>query len=336
MIWTLYPAADFYKNMPQWEKLNAENLGSAVLSSEFMQWLLRYFGSGNEILAICTDQDSPVAMAIVCKVCPFVWQTFQPSQAPLGAWVARPSLPLDWLLKKLIETLPGMPLLLAITQQDPELIPRPQPTKNILTLDYHETARITVKGSFDDYWRKRGKNLRHNLNRQRNTLSTKGVSMRCETVTAASSAKSVVSEYGQLESTGWKNAIGTAVHSNNQQGKFYGDMLEDLLSKGLGRCYRYYYDNKIVAIDLCMQHYETLTILKTSYDESIQGSSPALHLLKAAMAEIFHDGGIKRVEFYGKLMDWHTKWTDEIRMLYHVNYYRWPSIKWLRSRLQSG
>ena len=26
-------------------------------------------------------------------------------------------------------------------------------------------------------------------------------------------------------------------------------------------------------------------------------------------------------------MDWHTKWTDEKRMLYHLTVYRWPAIK---------
>jgi len=33
-----------------------------------------------------------------------------------------------------------------------------------------------------------------------------------------------------------------------------------------------------------------------------------------------HEAG--RIEFYGKVMDWHTKWSDEIRTLYHVNAYR--------------
>jgi hypothetical protein len=28
------------------------------------------------------------------------------------------------------------------------------------------------------------------------------------------------------------------------------------------------------------------------------------------------------VEFYGPLMEWHTRWTDRARDIYHVNFYR--------------
>ena len=41
---------------------------------------------------------------------------------------------------------------------------------------------------------------------------------------------------------------------------------------------------------------------------------------------IFDEGKIKQIEFYGKLMEWHTKWSDEVRTLYHVNFYRWPIL----------
>lgn len=38
---------------------------------------------------------------------------------------------------------------------------------------------------------------------------------------------------------------------------------------------------------------------------------------------IFEDKGIRRIEFYGKVMDWHTKWSDDFRVMYHINYYPW-------------
>ena len=31
---------------------------------------------------------------------------------------------------------------------------------------------------------------------------------------------------------------------------------------------------------------------------------------------------LHRIEFYGRV-SWHTKWTDEVRKLYHVNVYSW-------------
>jgi hypothetical protein len=26
-------------------------------------------------------------------------------------------------------------------------------------------------------------------------------------------------------------------------------------------------------------------------------------------------------------MEWHLRWTDEVRTMYHVNYYRWPGLR---------
>ena len=44
--------------------------------------------------------------------------------------------------------------------------------------------------------------------------------------------------------------------------------------------------------------------------------------------QIFDGGRIRRVEFYGKVMEWHRRWTDDVRTLYHVNCYR---SSWLRT-----
>ena len=54
--------------------------------------------------------------------------------------------------------------------------------------------------------------------------------------------------------------------------------------------------------------------------------------LKALWAE----GRIRRVEFYGKVMEWHTRWTDQSRTLYHLNCYRWSLLPrahaWIAAR----
>jgi hypothetical protein len=35
----------------------------------------------------------------------------------------------------------------------------------------------------------------------------------------------------------------------------------------------------------------------------------------------------KGLEFYGKVMEWHRRWSDEVRTLYHVNSYRWSGLR---------
>ena len=41
---------------------------------------------------------------------------------------------------------------------------------------------------------------------------------------------------------------------------------------------------------------------------------------------IFADRSFDRIEFYGRVMEWHTRWTDEVRTLYHATTYRWPFV----------
>jgi len=51
------------------------------------------------------------------------------------------------------------------------------------------------------------------------------------------------------------------------------------------------------------------------------------------MDKLFDEGRITRVEFYGKAMEWHLRWTSDVRTLYHLNRYRWSGLKRLRFAL---
>jgi hypothetical protein len=53
-----------------------------------------------------------------------------------------------------------------------------------------------------------------------------------------------------------------------------------------------------------------------------------------AFREVFDDGRLRRIEFYGRMMEWHTRWTEHSRTLYHVNLYRWAIISRVRRELQ--
>ena len=85
--------------------------------------------------------------------------------------------------------------------------------------------------------------------------------------------------------------------------------------------FQYFYENQLVATDLCIKDAHTLIILKTTYDETITTSSPAMLMRRDAFQYIFGNQLVGKIEFYGKVMDWHTKWSEEVRNLYHRNYY---------------
>lgn len=327
MKWKTFPIADFAAFAADWDRL-AERVAPRVpfLRSTFMRPLITHFATGAERIAAGYDGTELVAAAILHKVKPGIWETFQPSQLPLGPVLAPPLADIADLATQLMAVLPGVSVSLGLTQLDPLISTRPHEGDRLETLDYIQTAWVQVEGTFEAYWDGRGKNLRHNIRKQRSKLGEQGVTPRLETITSKDDVAGVLRDYGALESAGWKSSGGTAIHPDNAQGRFYKDMLEAYCAQGQGVMYRYWFNDKLVAVDLCVTGGETLVILKTTYDESIQGFSPAFLMRHEAFPALFAEGRIKRIEFYGKLMDWHKRWTDESRTLYHATLYRW---KWL-------
>ena len=328
MKWQFCPATQFSAHAAAWDRLNQEGAGSPLLSTDFVGPLLAQFANGSELLACGQIDHQRCAMLLLVPGARGTWQTFQPSQAPLGACVHRKGINWTGCLTQLVRQLPGLATQIGVTQQDPEIDARPADSASMRTLDYIRTARITIQSSFEHYWDKRGKNLRQNLNKQRNRLAREGIATRLQISTSAEEVAQAVADFSHLECTGWKGDSGTAVHADDAQGRFYRSMLENFCRNGAGRIYRYWYDEHLVAMDLCIEGSDSIIILKTAYDEKAVGgtTSPALLMRQEQTALLFGEGRLRRIEFYGKVLEWHTRWSDEVRNMYHLNVYRRPLI----------
>lgn len=318
----LLPISSFDQYANAWDSLNISGPNTPVLSCQFIKPLLKHFGSGKEQLVVFGEPNKPLALSVITKDRFGSYISFQPSQAPIGLWVQEKNQNTADLLTALFKKLPFTTMVFGLTQQDPDLIERPTNSGHISTLDYIETGRVSLNKSFDEYWAERGKNLRQNLNRQRNRLEREGVSRALKTITEPNDVDAAIVQYGKLETAGWKSGQGTAIHIDNDQGKFYSDMMQQFCSSNNGFIYQYYYDDELVATDLCIRNNNQFIILKTTYNEEISTSSPAMLMRKDSFPSIFEEKKSKTIEFYGKVMNWHTKWTKEIRTMYHINYKR--------------
>ena len=89
--------------------------------------------------------------------------------------------------------------------------------------------------------------------------------------------------------------------------------------------YRYYFDEmpleQVVQEVPQLEGGGTLVILKTTYDETIKTISPAFLMREESFRGLFEEQQLTHIEFFGKLMEWHTRWTDDVRTLFHVNYF---------------
>jgi CelD/BcsL family acetyltransferase involved in cellulose biosynthesis len=332
--WHLHPARNWPEVAPLWDDVHADARGLPFHQAAYLTPLLEQFGAGDETIAFGHRGSRAVAATLLRHVGVGRMATFQPSQLPLGPWLVAPGEDGVAAARSLLAQLPGLRLALGLTQIDPRLSPRPVDDPRTATLDYISTAWVEVESSFDRYWEERGKNLRANLRKQRNRLAEEGVTLAFDTLTEVAEVSAALAEYGRLESLGWKAEMGTAVRADNAQGRFYEAMLRNFCALGRGRIWRLKFDGKVVAMDLCIEGGETLVVLKTAFDPAFRQVSPAFLLRQDAFRQLFDEGRLRRIEFYGRVMEWHTRWTDRSRVLYHANFYRWSAIPRLRDRLR--
>ncbi len=321
----------------QWDRLNAARLDLPFMSAAALCAALQAFGTGHERLAIGMASGPAdgqvVAMLLLVNDGALRWRTFQPSQLPLGAWVAAPEHDIDTLSRSLMRGPLGLCLALSITQVDPLMAPRQPDAGDNCHADYIHTAWVDIQGSFDDYWAARGKNLRQNLRKQRNRLAADNTPTQMRMFRAPQDMAPALARYGAMESAGWKASQGTAIEANNAQGGFYIQLFEEAAHRGEALIFEYLISDKPAAMNLCLLRNGTLVVLKTTYDESLPKTlSPAFLLREEELQHIFSGQEIRRIEYYGKVMDWHTKLTDNQRALYHLTVYRWPLVKSLAQR----
>lgn len=333
--WAIFPAKRFGELASVWDGLNEACHGPPFLQSRFIRHALKHFGTGRELVAVAGTAGHELAMTVLVAESFGRWQTFQPSQLPLGAWLMRPGLDYGSLGRGLFEALPGCPLMLGVTQQDPMMFDRPASSSLVQALDYVETAWVEISGDFETYWRGRSAHLRQNMRTQRSRLEREGAVPMLEELTDPDEVAGAIGEYVRLEGSGWKAAGGTAVTAGNGQDRFYRTLMEEFCGAGQGTIYRLSIDGRAIAVDLCIVAHGTEVLLKTTYDESLRGISPSTMLKHLAWRRHFESQRVKRCEFFGPFMPWAQLWTTKRRRLFHVNLFRWAGIDLFRRQVRN-
>jgi hypothetical protein len=337
-MWTLSRAVDsFERHRERWDTLNKASGNHILLDSGLVSLLLRHFGSDRIFLAVCDEPDRP-GMALVEKTRSGFWQTFQPSQAPLGLILLGSGHDVPGQMRRLIRSLPGYALGLAVLHQDPDYsafagLP---PGGGVETVDYIRTARVTFSGTFEDYWKARDRHFVRDLARRRRRLTESGIPAELSTIREPGHVAQAIREYGRLETAGWKAELGTAISADNPQGAFYRELLEHFCERQEAVVYRLVLGGKTAAANLCLARDGMLVVLKTTYDESLPAFSPGRLLDEDMRRALFTEGRIKVEEYYGPFNESQGKWTDEVRTLFHVNVYRSGAVRRLQQVVKTS
>ena len=322
--WTAYPASQLQQFSSVWQSINVADLNMPVLDPRYLQPLLQHMGTGRELLVIGAMQGQPRAAILVEQGRRGIWHSFEAGGCPFGAWVCDRELDREQALASLLRALPGFGMLIALTRQDPALTRRPNEQGRVRTVDYIETMSIRIDSDFDMFWKGRSKGFRQNIRTALNRQNRDGISATFAEIADPETLSAAVDAHGLLESASWKAGTGNALHPENTQGIFMRQAMCSLAESGNARAFQYRYDGRLVASALCVDNGDAMIVLRTSFDEGEKFTSPGQLMHYAMLQALFEHRRFRIIEFYGAAMNWERQWTNESRVMYHLNLYRSP------------
>ena len=259
-----------------------------------------------------------------------VWQTFNPSQITVSPFVtSHTDLDQAW-FRRLISSLPGFVLLFGMLKYDKKYqASLVLPDSLVKYHQYQTTIDVSLKCDFDEYWGLRKKKLRDNIKRYTKRVLKEYGEIELEEIFNPEDVSLHVEKYGGIESCGWKGKIGTAISVDNDQGRFYLQVLNAFKHIDGMRMFHLYFDGVLVSSRMAIKKGDIIVFLKTTYNEEFSSFSPGrLQLHRVLEALCKKDKGAI-VEFYTDANSDQLQWAGDQRPISHVNIYRSSIIKLL-------
>lgn len=327
MSWEFYGVEQGLGNhKANWDTLNSALCNSnPFFDSDFIDNLLKHFSEGNEKLCVHTSQGGVDGMLIVKPEPWGRWTLFSPAQAQIDPLLLKDTK----LLVDLLKALPGFARSLVCLSQDPLYNPIASTISglSLITKDHAQTISVEINSSFDEYWSERPKNLRKNIRNRLHRLDGVDLSTRFVLRENPDEMVDAIARYASLESKGWKELAGTAVHLEDSQGSFYCGVMTDFAKRGRALVYELYFGDTLAASRICIASHDMLVILKTSYDEDFSVYAPGRLLLYMLLHHEFNRRRFKNIEFYTNANIDQLAWATHERMITHVKLFRNQALK---------
>jgi len=302
-----------------WDELNLRLFaGHPLLDSTFVGGLLRAFGNGRQYLCLLEQGGVAAGMCILQRGRFGAWRSFLPSQAQVGPTL----LPGPQVLPGLFAALPGTANAIELLCHDPRYgevhLDGPLPSQ---AMRHAVTINIPLLGSFEDYWKRRSKNLKHNVRRYARRAAEIAGSLRHVKYTSPSDVAAAVVRYAELEGRGWKGQEGTALGSTPKQLSFYSELLTRHASAGTAIVFELWAGDQLAASRLLIAQDRLLVILKTTFDETFREWAPGRLQLRNVIEDAFSSYPGCSLEFYTNASADQMAWADEQRTIVHVSAY---------------
>jgi Acetyltransferase (GNAT) domain len=325
MNWEFLSARRYFgKFVAHWDDLNhALYRDHPLLSSSFVEPLVRHFATENEILALHWNSGQVDAMLLLTPG-KYKWKTFVPSQAQIAPVLISDAT----LITSLIHELPIQVLAFDLLCQDPNYSATNGAENPLHEQVFHATTmNIEISASFDEYWNARSKKLRQNIRRAIRASEVAELKPSIRVLESGYDVMHGLNSYSEIESKGWKSQGGTAIHLDTAQGKYYSEMLRRFVDKKGVEIYELYLGSKLAASQIILRNSEILITLKTTHDEDLSTFSPGNVLDYLLLEREFLSRRANFVEYYTNASPELLRWGSGQRVISSHRWYRW---QWAR------
>jgi CelD/BcsL family acetyltransferase involved in cellulose biosynthesis len=152
------------------------------------------------------------------------------------------------------------------------------------------------------------------IRRRRRALGREGA-ISVEVVDERRRADALLEEAFQLESSGWKDARGTAIASREDTHTFYTDVARWAADAGFLRLAFLRLDGRAIAFEYAFDDGRSWWFLKGGVDPALKRFAPG-KLLAHGLIERAYENGLQTFEFLGADELWKRDWRPEYRELF--------------------
>jgi len=190
-----------------------------------------------------------------------------------------------------------------------------------------EAPYVDCTVGWDVYWAARGKNLRANCESVHRRLAASGAAVHAlHLPDEIARYRDVIYE---IEASGWKGHLGTAMAQTAATRAFYDRLLSDFSRRNLLRLFVLEVAGDVVAFELCTLYAGVLTGLKCGYRESHGKLSPGQYLRYRFLQSAFGDPQVELYNMLGPQSETKRRWSTGTEQLWSVRLFRRSPRGWL-------
>lgn len=188
---------------------------------------------------------------------------------------------------------------------------------------------ISLTGSWEAYEHGLDGKLRRDLARRRRRLEELGP-VDLDVQDGRTDLGRLLDEGFGLESSGWKEARGTAILSRPETRQFYTELARWATERGILRLSFLRVGGRAIAFQLGLQDRGVYFFVKGGYDPAFARHAPAKLLVQARLRRAFAEG-LKRFEFLGPQEAFKLEWTPTTHELGRLQAFARtpaPTLRW--------